>query len=49
VALGEGSINDITRVARDLLDGGFLSGIGECLAAPVEEPSFPQAGLRSRP
>jgi len=49
VALGEGSINDITRVARDLLDGGFLSGIGECLAAPVEEPTFPQDGLRSRP
>jgi hypothetical protein len=49
VALGEGSVNDITRIVRDLLDGGFLSGLGECLAAPVEEPTFPPVGLRSRP
>jgi hypothetical protein len=49
VALGEGSVNDIARVARDLLDGGFLSGIGDCLGAPAAEPTFPQDNLRSRP
>jgi hypothetical protein len=49
VALGEGGINDMTRVARALLDGGFLDGIGECLAAPVEEPTLPPPGLRRRP
>ncbi len=47
VALGEGSVNDIARVAADLLDGGFLSSIGECLAAPTEErrPVPPIRGL----
>ena len=49
VALGEGSVNDIARVARDLLDGGFLSGIGDCLGAPAAEPTFPHDNLRSRP
>lgn len=49
VALGEGGVNDFARVTRDLLEGCFFSGIGDCLAAPVAEPQFPQDNLRSRP
>ena len=49
VAMGEGGVNDFARVARDLLEGGFLSGTGDCLAAPVAEPQFPQDNLRSLP
>ena len=49
VGIGEGNINDATRVLRDLVDGGFLEGIGECVAAPAEEPTFPHDELRSRP
>ncbi len=49
VALGEGTVNDLTRVLRDLVDGGFAEPLGECVAAPETEPTFPQDDLRSRP
>ncbi|MDP2339859.1 MAG: hypothetical protein Q8O67_02790 [Deltaproteobacteria bacterium] len=49
VGIGEGTINDTTRILRDLVDGGFLESIGECVAAPSSEPTFPQDDIRSRP
>jgi hypothetical protein len=49
VGLGEGTVNDTTRILRDLVDGGFLESLGECIAAPAEEPRFPQDDLRARP
>jgi hypothetical protein len=49
VAVGEGGVNDAARLLNELLDGGFLDAAGGCLAAPQDEPQYPQDGLRSRP
>ena len=49
VGIGEGTVNDVARVVRDFLDNGFAEPLGECLAAPSAEPTFPQDDLRSRP
>ena len=46
VALGEGSLNNLARIVAEFTDGNFLDSIGECLAAPADEGTFPQAGLR---
>ncbi|HEY1100005.1 MAG TPA: hypothetical protein VGF99_13805 [Myxococcota bacterium] len=46
VALGEGGLNNVARLIRDLTDGGFLESIGECAGAPSDEPTFPQNGIR---
>jgi hypothetical protein len=49
VALGEESLANTADVLRNITAGGFLGDLGECLAAPSTEPTFPQDNLRSRP
>ena len=46
VALGEGGLNNLARIVSEFTEGNFLDSLGECLAAPAAEPTFPQAGLR---
>jgi hypothetical protein len=45
IALGDGTVADVAAAIRKVVQGG----VGECLAAPQSEPTFPQDGLRSRP
>lgn len=40
VSLGEGGLVDAARAARELMDGGLLEGVGECLAEPTSPPVF---------
>ena len=49
VAMGEGSFADAAALVHDLNTGGVIGDIGECLAPPSSEPTFPQDDPRSRP
>ncbi|MFW5739268.1 MAG: hypothetical protein ACOC1F_02760, partial [Myxococcota bacterium] len=49
VGFGEGLGVDATKLVQDVADFFGLDSIGECLAAPDVEPTFPQDDLRSRP
>jgi hypothetical protein len=49
VGMGEGLVQSGAELIQALLDGGFLEDLGECLAGPTSEPSYPQDDLRSRP
>ena len=46
IALGEGTVTDVLQALRD---SGFAEDLTECIAAPVDEPVFPQDDVRSRP
>ena len=49
VGFGEGVGVDATEVLQDVADFAGLDSVGECLAPPDAEPTFPQDDLRSRP
>ena len=49
VGFGEGLGVDAAGLAQDVADFAGLGAIGECLAEPDVEPTFPQDDLRSRP
>lgn len=49
VGFGEGLGVDAVEVAQDVTDFFGLGAIGDCLAPPEQEPTFPQDDLRSRP
>jgi len=49
VGFGEGLGVDATELLQDVADFAGLDAIGDCMAAPGEEPEFPQDDLRSRP
>jgi hypothetical protein len=50
IAFGEGIWHDVSVVGRDVLEDVLgLGWAGECLAAPMTEPAYPQNDLRSRP
>lgn len=49
VGFGEGLGVDATELLQDVADFAGLDSVGECLAPPDAEPTFPQDDLRSRP
>lgn len=42
VAFGEGTLNDVLKILRQLIDKYGSEAFGECLSAPTKEPIYPR-------